>query len=1010
MKKIIIAMAAIAAAFTVASCNKELVNPNENPTVGKSVITASIENDATKTALTPDEEGYKVVWKEGDKIYVGDINEEMWSAEYTLDSSSADSSKGTFGWQDGDFFCPENDIYTKPTFEKGEEYEAIYPFSLFNMDDNGGYAGGNTWKTEQTYSTTDLNGNYYTKVGNEWKKVGSDGSDVWFTNEKYAYGVTEQAFDVTEIHRLRSSGGNIPEGKYLTVLAYSDNGQYIYEIPKTKQIGNPYVKNTTEMVRIDTFTGEITWFKYAGAWSSFYYYHVWTLLSGGSAGSFNFKAITCGGYLIGQITGSTVAITLNDANNGIKGSIDYDTNIITTRDGLDDESVPYQNRAAVVIKAENARYIGKESNPLSLDLKSGELRFQSGSTTPASMGADMWIKSSGNLKITQVNATGVLHIGGDGKTIIDLLNSPTGPVNLKVIFFDGTGALSINNPSGDIEVEVKTGVGLEAVRVEHIYTEKNVKIIAEDMDLEGSATLATPNIIAGQNLYIAAKSAGTEEHPLVLWLKANTFNGHIEAENAYLDFIVPDGSSASIGRADNFFRVDVSGIFSIRNLRSSDFTAYLEADHTYTLEFRNAGDISGAVRMTDGDLTINTSGHLGSESGEFEVDSSRKVRINSRYNAYIKAKSKIGTKFIANLPDDADLYLYTVWGSGTSVSSDHEGNRKVNLFYGGTDLVVQSENGITEFEITQVDGSYDSKSYVPPYLYLKSYTPLAVIDGITAKGWVYIQTDNTSVGTKTSPLEISLPENQFISVESLTGNDIFLKFKDRGRIGYIRTDGTVGLYFENGEDGVITNIPVLKIPNKLYLAGEEIDAPHLFRGKTGIYASKFFTNADTIGEPEPGSGLSDGKLTISADYILLGGRDEWSKEAKIYADISPYISPQSPAGTTKDTVNIIRAILDENFNMIDSSASTMITGRLTGSAVSKLNIFTGSPQIGETASPLILDLCSGAVVNFYNFMHSFDDPQYYIDVLKPTELKFYSAKIDPDNKKMIHVGGKYQHT
>ena len=131
MKKIIIAMAAIAAAFTVASCNKELVNPNENPTVGKSVITASIENDATKTALTPDEEGYKVVWKEGDKIYVGDINEEMWSAEYTLDSSSADSSKGTFGWQDGDFFCPENDIYTKPTFEKGEEYEAIYPFSFF---------------------------------------------------------------------------------------------------------------------------------------------------------------------------------------------------------------------------------------------------------------------------------------------------------------------------------------------------------------------------------------------------------------------------------------------------------------------------------------------------------------------------------------------------------------------------------------------------------------------------------------------------------------------------------------------------------------------------------------------------------------------------------------------------------------------------------------------------------------------------------------------------------------
>ena len=73
MKKIIIAMAAFAAAFTMASCNKELVEPENNPTEGNCIITASTESTLTKTSLEGDDtEGYEVVWSEGDSFKIGD--------------------------------------------------------------------------------------------------------------------------------------------------------------------------------------------------------------------------------------------------------------------------------------------------------------------------------------------------------------------------------------------------------------------------------------------------------------------------------------------------------------------------------------------------------------------------------------------------------------------------------------------------------------------------------------------------------------------------------------------------------------------------------------------------------------------------------------------------------------------------------------------------------------------------------------------------------------------------
>ena len=138
MKTIIITMAAIAATITMASCNKEQpVSPNEDPTVGKSVITASIDNNLTKTALKDnDNDGYKVVWSKGDDLFVADVNEEgefnSWIAQYTLEESCVGSCYGTFGWQAGDFFMNINEESPKegPAFVAGNMYMALYPFAL----------------------------------------------------------------------------------------------------------------------------------------------------------------------------------------------------------------------------------------------------------------------------------------------------------------------------------------------------------------------------------------------------------------------------------------------------------------------------------------------------------------------------------------------------------------------------------------------------------------------------------------------------------------------------------------------------------------------------------------------------------------------------------------------------------------------------------------------------------------------------------------------------------------
>lgn len=113
MKETIIAMAAIAAAFTMASCNGLSLESEDSPTAGRSVVTATIGNSLTRTALSGnDTVGYKVVWTVGDKLFVIDASHQDWYAEYTLDNTYAGRSCGTFNWQTGDMFYPFDNSYT----------------------------------------------------------------------------------------------------------------------------------------------------------------------------------------------------------------------------------------------------------------------------------------------------------------------------------------------------------------------------------------------------------------------------------------------------------------------------------------------------------------------------------------------------------------------------------------------------------------------------------------------------------------------------------------------------------------------------------------------------------------------------------------------------------------------------------------------------------------------------------------------------------------------------------
>ena len=126
MKKIIITLAAIAAAISMVSCNKETATPEGNPEIGaKTAIFASTKNGMTKTALDGnDTDGYDVVWTEGDSFKIGEET-------FTL-TGEAGKTSGTF----------------EGTVPADGDYTVYYP-STYN---------GTDWPAAQTYVESNIAG------------------------------------------------------------------------------------------------------------------------------------------------------------------------------------------------------------------------------------------------------------------------------------------------------------------------------------------------------------------------------------------------------------------------------------------------------------------------------------------------------------------------------------------------------------------------------------------------------------------------------------------------------------------------------------------------------------------------------------------------------------------------------------------------------------------------------------------------------------------------------------
>lgn len=122
MKRIIIALAAIAAAFTMASCNKEDIAIETN---GQAVIKAFTENTNTKTSLSgSDAAGYDVVWSTGDSFKIGEET-------FTLEDGDG-TTNGTFTGN-----VPADGTYT------------VYYPSTYD---------GTEWPASQTYVESDIAG------------------------------------------------------------------------------------------------------------------------------------------------------------------------------------------------------------------------------------------------------------------------------------------------------------------------------------------------------------------------------------------------------------------------------------------------------------------------------------------------------------------------------------------------------------------------------------------------------------------------------------------------------------------------------------------------------------------------------------------------------------------------------------------------------------------------------------------------------------------------------------
>lgn len=142
MKKIIIAMAAVAA-FTTVSCNKELIDKEDaNATAiqGK-YLTASTESNLTKTALSGnDTDGYDVVWSEGDEITVGGYGGNLFGLYEGAGKTSAT------------FFLKGNNNLTDG------EYDSFYRMYTTTLPTKQTYYPDNTIKSSPMHAKVTISG------------------------------------------------------------------------------------------------------------------------------------------------------------------------------------------------------------------------------------------------------------------------------------------------------------------------------------------------------------------------------------------------------------------------------------------------------------------------------------------------------------------------------------------------------------------------------------------------------------------------------------------------------------------------------------------------------------------------------------------------------------------------------------------------------------------------------------------------------------------------------------
>ena len=117
MKKTILSIAVIAAAFVAASCQKENLQENTASEGSASVFTATIENGAgTKTTVervTSPSVAYKTYWENTDKISINGVS-------YTATPDGTDATKATF--------AKDPDTQTDPT----GTFKAYFPADMYS--------------------------------------------------------------------------------------------------------------------------------------------------------------------------------------------------------------------------------------------------------------------------------------------------------------------------------------------------------------------------------------------------------------------------------------------------------------------------------------------------------------------------------------------------------------------------------------------------------------------------------------------------------------------------------------------------------------------------------------------------------------------------------------------------------------------------------------------------------------------------------------------------------------